>query len=112
MTKKRDVENTSFVCANCNQEVLPLINGSYRNHCPFCLHSVHVDQDVPGDRLSTCHGLMRPISIEYKSKKGYQIVFQCTKCGQKSRNKVATDDPRQPDDIEKIAQLSSSIDMV
>ncbi|SDX27036.1 RNHCP domain-containing protein [Marininema mesophilum] len=106
MAKKRDIENTSFICANCNREVLPLVNGSYRNHCPFCLHSIHVDL-VPGDRLSNCYGLMQPIGIEYKSKKGYQIIFRCKKCGHMSRNKVATEDPKQPDDIEKIAQLSS-----
>ncbi|WDF05905.1 RNHCP domain-containing protein [Shouchella hunanensis] len=34
-------------------------NGSYRNHCPFCLYSKHQDI-IPGDRASTCGGLMEP----------------------------------------------------
>ncbi|ACA39964.1 hypothetical protein Bsph_2411 [Lysinibacillus sphaericus C3-41] len=34
---------------------------------------------------------MQPITIDYSSKKGYQIVHQCKKCGHLSRNKVAID---------------------
>ena len=33
MTRKE--ENTGFVCEHCGREVLPLKDGSYRNHCPF-----------------------------------------------------------------------------
>lgn len=50
---KKRILNTAFVCQNCKREVLPIQNGSYRNHCPFCLFSLHVDGEVPGDRKKT-----------------------------------------------------------
>ncbi len=99
----RQDENCFFICENCGKEVLPLTNGSYRNHCPFCLHSKHVD-NMPGDRLSSCKGLMKPIGLKYKSGKGYQIVFMCTKCGVRRVNKVA-ENTIQPDCIEELTRL-------
>ena len=50
MSKKS--ENTAFSCLRCGLEVVPLSNGSYRNHCAECLYSKHVDV-VPGDRASS-----------------------------------------------------------
>lgn len=93
----RELENSGFRCENCGADVLPLTNGSYRNHCPFCLYSKHVDFR-PGDRKSSCHGLMEPIDLIYKAKKGYQIVHRCLKCGVRRVNKVAVDTV-QPDDV-------------
>jgi DNA-directed RNA polymerase subunit RPC12/RpoP len=61
-------ENQSFICFNCGEQVLRLNNGSYRNHCPFCLYSLHVD-NIPGDRSYTCKGLMKPIGIINSLKK-------------------------------------------
>ncbi len=65
---KKRILNTAFVCQNCKREVLPIQNGSYRNHCPFCLFSLHVDGEVPGDRkkqLQGAYGTDRdPISYE------------------------------------------------
>ena len=87
---KRQTENTGFTCANCYADVLPLTNGSYRNHCPVCLHSLHVDIK-PGDRLCDCHGLMKPISVIHNSKKGWQIIHQCLICREKQTNRIATD---------------------
>lgn len=86
----RKIENTSFKCEKCGSQVIPLTNGSYRNHCPFCLYSKHLD-NKPGDRLSHCKGLMKPIALDYSSKKGYQIVHQCIKCEKIQKNKVAKD---------------------
>ena len=88
MSKKE--ENCGFSCEHCGCPVLPLTNGSYRNHCPDCLHSKHLDVE-PGDRLNDCRGLMAPVSVEWKSGKGWQIVHCCLKCGHTSRNKVARD---------------------
>lgn len=34
---------------------------------------------------------MRPISLDYSEKKGYQIVHECIKCGKLQRNKIASD---------------------
>lgn len=96
-TLSRETENTSFCCENCHAYVEPLTNGSFRNHCPICLYSKHLD-NRPGDRLSSCKGLMKPIQLEYSSKKGYQIVHECTLCKKIQRNKIAVD-TKQEDDI-------------
>lgn len=100
----RKNENTGFVCANCGTKIYALTNGSYRNHCPYCLHSLHVD-GAPGDRASLCHGLMAPVGVKYHSKKGWQILHQCQTCGHCSVNKVASDTV-QPDDMQQVARLS------
>ena len=47
----------SFICRVCGRLVVPEGAGSgHRNHCPNCLHSLHVDVE-PGDRASDCGGL-------------------------------------------------------
>lgn len=68
--------------------IKPLTNGSYRNHCPYCLYSLHLDQQ-PGDRESSCRGLMAPVGLDYSIKKGYQIIHKCIKCGKVGKNKAA-----------------------
>ena len=78
-------------------------NGGYRNHCPFCLYSLHVDRR-PGDRASHCRALMEPIALEYRPSKGYVVVHRCLRCGFVRPNRVATD-PEQPDDLEAIIRL-------
>ena len=88
---RRKSENTGFVCACCGADVKPLTNGSYRNHCPFCLHSLHVD-NLPGDRDNDCRGMMKPVGIRYNGKKGWQIVHRCQKCGTEKLNRTASDD--------------------
>ena len=102
MGRKKD-ENKGFICEQCGSSVLPLTNGSYRNHCPFCLHSKHLDY-LPGDRKCMCGGLMRPVGIEYSRKKGYQLIHRCERCGVRSRNKIARD-TIQPDDTVEIIKL-------
>ena len=37
-----------FICENCGKKVKKL-GYTCRNHCPYCLHSKHVDVN-PGDR--------------------------------------------------------------
>ncbi len=92
--------DNSFVCRNCGREVPPLGYTS-RNHCPYCLHSIHIDI-IPGDRANTCLGLMKPIMVEDSNKKGYIITYQCEKCGEIKRNKAASDDDF--DEILKVAK--------
>jgi len=99
----RTRENTGFTCDHCGKHVLPLTNGSYRNHCPFCLYSKHVDR-LPGDRAQSCDGLMAPVGIHYNSQKGYQIVHRCLRCGEESMCKTARDTV-QPDDMDVILRL-------
>lgn len=96
--------NDSFVCEYCGQTVLPLQNGTARNHCPACLFSKHVD-NVPGDRSCGCEGLMEPAAIDQQAKKGFQVVHRCLNCGVKKKNKLALDDPRQPDDFNTVLEL-------
>ena len=98
----RQTENCAFVCINCGAHVLPLTNGSYRNHCPFCLYSLHVDIK-PGDRLSECKALMEPIALHH-TKKGWQITHQCEVCGKQSKNRIA-EYTVQPDSIEAMIAL-------
>ncbi len=97
-------ENVGFKCLKCGKEILAQTNGSYRNHCPFCLYSVHVDVN-PGDRNSDCLGMMEPYDIIYNSAKGHQIVHRCLKCGFVRNNKVA-DDGVQPDDMDLILKIA------
>jgi len=96
--------NTGFSCAHCGLAVPPLDNGSYRNHCPFCLHSLHVDI-FPGDRANPCGGLLEPVGAEYSGKKGWVIVHRCRRCGERRRNKAALDDAT-PDDYERLVALT------
>jgi DNA-directed RNA polymerase subunit RPC12/RpoP len=81
-----------FTCEHCNQAVTPLEKGTYRDHCPYCLISKHVDRDGPGDRLSECMGLLKPTGIDQNGKKGFVILYTCESCGKKHRNKAASDD--------------------
>lgn len=101
MTQRRNFvgrTNEGFTCAHCGAEVLPLVRG-FRNHCPRCLWSRHVDI-IPGDREASCRGLMRPVRIEPDGKRGWMIVHHCTRCGAIRRNRAALADPRQPDEFE------------
>ena len=106
METKRFTKNDSgFICASCGRKVEPLGSTS-RNHCPFCLCSLHVDV-FPGDRANPCGGLMIPVSAEPDAKKGYVITHKCTVCGAVTRNKAAHEAKVQPDDIEKIIALTA-----
>ena len=100
----RDQENVGFTCEQCGRLVAPLNNGSYRNHCPHCLFSKHVDL-IPGDRRNKCGGLMKPMGIQYKSGKGYQIIHRCLRCGKHSVNRVA-ENTVQPDNVDRVIELS------
>lgn len=97
------VINESFTCLVCHREVLPLRTGC-RNHCPYCLHSVHLDK-WPGDRAADCGGIMAPMEVYQHSKKGYMIHHRCETCGHEAVNKLALDDPVQPDDFEVVLKI-------
>lgn len=82
--------NESFICVWCGRQV-PIASKTCRNHCPYCFTSLHVDGDIPWDRASECHGIMRPINYEIRNWT-MKILFQCEKCGKLHRNKRAVDD--------------------
>lgn len=97
--------NDGFVCENCHKQVEPIIyGGSYRNHCPFCLYSKHVDGDIPGDRASPCQGLMEPIGVTTKSGGEFTLIHKCVTCGFQRLNRIAGDDDT--DLITKISGLA------
>ena len=92
------MKDEEFTCINCGKPVNKL-NYTARDHCPYCLTSIHVDIN-PGDRLNTCHGLLVPVGVE-KFKDSYKIIYKCENCGISHKNIMARDD-----DINKIIELS------
>ena len=109
METKRFTKNDSgFICAHCGREVQPLGYTS-RNHCPFCLWSLHLDEN-PGDRASECGGQMEPVRAEPDPKKGFIITHRCTKCGALRRNKAAAEAKVQPDDMGKLIRLTAKVE--
>lgn len=87
----RSAENTGFICRHCAQVVSAQSGGSYRNHCPYCLRSRHLDV-VPGDRAADCGAVMAPIGVDYSGKKGFILIHRCTGCRAEDRNRLAPDD--------------------
>lgn len=81
-----------FICINCGKKVEPL-NYTSRDHCPYCLCSIHIDIN-PGDRLNNCLGILKPVDLEFTQNKGYVIVYKCSKCGKLHKNKVSKDDDK------------------
>lgn len=81
-----------FICAHCGAPVPAAACGTrHRNHCPFCLWSLHVDIR-PGDRASLCRGRMEPISLWMKEDGETMILHRCTICGSIKANRLAGDD--------------------
>ena len=63
----------------------------HRNHCPNCLHSVHLDIE-PGDRVADCGGVMEPITVWVRKGGEWAIIHRCRLCGALSSNRIAADD--------------------
>ena len=63
----------------------------HRNHCPWCLWSLHVDLTV-GDRRNGCRGLMEPIAVWVRPDGEWAVVHRCTRCKALRINRVAGDD--------------------
>ncbi len=99
-------ENTSFVCQFCAAYVPACTNGGYRNHCPYCLWSVHLDVQ-PGDRSSDCRGPMEPVGLTRPRGKGLAVVHRCTRCGVRRVNRIA-DETDVPDDLDIVLRLPAA----
>ncbi|MBX2797971.1 MAG: RNHCP domain-containing protein [Myxococcales bacterium] len=97
----------SFVCGHCQGQV-PAHGRTARNHCPWCLRSLHVDQ-VPGDRSSDCGALMDPIGVEIVGGKA-TLRHRCRDCGAEVRVR-ALQDGQVPDDWEMVIRLSIGEDV-
>ena len=84
--------NHTFRCRNCGQMVFPDHAGtSYRNHCPLCLHSLHLDA-VPGDRKESCGSVMEPIAVWVRKGGEWALIHRCRGCGAIRSNRIAADD--------------------
>jgi hypothetical protein len=92
-----------FTCIECGFVVQ---GNGFTNHCPRCLHSVHVDRE-PGDRLELCGGVMEPVAIQGSSP-NYQIIHECRSCKVRRVVRLSGDDDmdRVVLVIEKIARAS------
>lgn len=86
--------NDSFTCEQCGTEVPPA-QGTFRNHCPQCLTSKHVDASIPGDRLSSCLGLMPTVGYGGTDPDKLDLVQKCERCGKEMRNRLAPDDNKE-----------------
>jgi DNA-directed RNA polymerase subunit RPC12/RpoP len=105
MEEKRFQKNDDgFVCVKCGTAVPPNKVTS-RDHCPVCLHSLHVDIN-PGDRKNPCGGVLVPISARPHPKKGFQIIYQCEKCKKTHINKAALTG-EMPDDTDLLIRLTA-----
>jgi len=97
--KKFQKNNESFVCKNCGK-LTTAHPSSSRDHCMYCLYSLHVDIN-PGDRLNNCQGLLKPVGLRSKNGKE-QIVYKCEKCSKTTFCIIAPDDDR-----EEVVKLGS-----
>ena len=96
--KKFTMMDESFICEICGRKVEKL-NYTARDHCNFCLFSKHLDVN-PGDRNSSCQGILEPVSVEKGKKDRYKIVYRCKSCGAIKKNVRAIDD-----DFDKILDI-------
>lgn len=114
-------KSDNFKCVYCSKDIDDGTKAGIknRNHCPFCLRSVHVDLTVSGDRKSECTGRMDPIALSFKKvkvnkykkeEKGLgeiMLVHHCIKCGKVSLNRIAGDDATK--ELENVFNKSQKI---
>jgi RNHCP domain len=82
----------TFICGHCGFAVPAVASGTrYRNHCPICLWSRHLDE-VPGDRAADCGGNMEPVAISPRPNGEWMVVHRCTRCDTLHRTRIAGDD--------------------
>ena len=56
----------------------------HRNHCPSCLWSRHLDDEVPGDRAADCAGSMEPIAVTVRGDGEWALVHRCGGCADRA----------------------------
>ena len=83
-----------FQCVFCGKEV-DVGGAQVRDHCPFCLRGLHVDQ-VPGDRTSECRGILIPVDFALEGRAGVVISYRCDRCGYAFRVRAHPDDVLPP----------------
>ena len=91
--RRRVAVSKPFKCRQCKSFIgAPLTGGRQRNHCPNCLHSLHVDLKTPGDRGSDCQSLMEAVASFFRSGGEQVVVHRCKGCSIERHNRVAADD--------------------
>ncbi|MFE2044775.1 RNHCP domain-containing protein [Streptomyces sp. NPDC059477] len=98
--RRKDVLHTQgghrandFRCVSCRLDVSIAAPGTaHRNHCPYCLASLHVDRRIPGDRAADCRGRMEALGMSVRPDGEWMIIHQCRSCGELSANRIAGDD--------------------
>ncbi|MFP4385374.1 MAG: RNHCP domain-containing protein [Spirochaetia bacterium] len=102
INRTRAAGDPSFICSACGGIVHTSAPGTgQRNHCPHCLHSMHVDI-VPGDRRELCRGMMEPISLWVRTGGDTALLHRCRRCGALRSNRIAGDD--NPAALRKLAE--------
>ena len=85
--------NEAFQCVYCCRYV-PLYRSKIRDHCPFCLRSIHVD-NTPGDRAANCGFVLQPTGFFMQADELY-IEYQCTGCEHRYRVRSHPEDQIPP----------------
>ena len=89
----RASEDEAFKCKQCRRFIGALPSGGHhRNHCPFCLFSLHVDDRRTGDRQSICKSRMQPTGSFQRRNGEHVLVHRCLGCGFERFNRIAADD--------------------
>ncbi|OIR05328.1 RNHCP domain protein [mine drainage metagenome] len=90
--RDRSTSPSYLKCRHCGTEFSLDAPGTlHRNHCPWCLWSVHLD-DTPGDRASDCGGSMEPIAVSARPDGEWLLVHRCCTCHAIHANRIAGDD--------------------
>lgn len=87
---------STFACTWCGRIVSEYApDGEPRNHCPSCLHSLHILDRATGDP-SDCEGKMSPIAIAVLRTGDWMVIHRCAQCN------VLTSYPTRVDDNQLI----------
>ncbi|WP_327241513.1 RNHCP domain-containing protein [Streptomyces sp. NBC_01320] len=82
----------TFACAWCGLTVSAVAgDGTRRNHCPSCLHSLHVLDHIEGG-ASDCQGRMSPISIAVLRTGDWMVIHRCVRCDGLTSTPICADD--------------------
>jgi hypothetical protein len=85
------------VCGKCGAKVY---GNGYTNHCPNCLWSKHVDIN-PGDRNSSCGGMMSPKEV-FQKNGAWMVMHKCETCGFERNNSIDEND-----NFDEVIKISS-----
>ncbi|MGI5491245.1 RNHCP domain-containing protein [Microtetraspora malaysiensis] len=86
------LRTTTFQCVRCGLTVAAFApDGRRRNHCPRCLYSQHVRDQVEGGS-SECRSGMSPIAIAVLRNGDWELIHNCTRCGELTSNPICGDD--------------------